>query len=136
HYHDVAGDLLESGGFPASQDADVGPDDDGDYWTWTLGELSAALADDPRRVDVARLHWGLTDSGGSMHLDPTRHVLFQALAPAHVAARLQLSEDDVRTVIETARTRLLSVRARRPTPYLDRTQYAGWVALVASGFLA
>src|SRR5690554_6509769 len=86
--------------------------------------MNAALQDDARLVEVARLHWGLTDSGGSMHLDPSRHVLFQALPPARLAA------------IETARSQLLAGRARRPTPYVDRTQYAGWVALVASGFLA
>jgi len=32
-----------AGGFYASQDADVGLDDDGDYFTWTLDELRAAL---------------------------------------------------------------------------------------------
>ncbi|HVL86603.1 MAG TPA: DUF255 domain-containing protein, partial [Candidatus Thermoplasmatota archaeon] len=31
------------GGFGASQDADVGPEDDGSYFTWTQEELAAAL---------------------------------------------------------------------------------------------
>ena len=33
----------ERGGFYASQDADQTLDDDGDYFTWTLAELRAAL---------------------------------------------------------------------------------------------
>ena len=33
----------ERGGFYASQDADVGLDDDGDYFTWTLDEARAVL---------------------------------------------------------------------------------------------
>ena len=45
HYFDIVPELLEAGGFPASQDADVGPDDDGDYWTWTREELAASFAD-------------------------------------------------------------------------------------------
>ena len=42
----------ERGGFYASQDADVGLDDDGDYFTWTLDEARAVL--DPRRAGVCR----------------------------------------------------------------------------------
>ena len=34
----------ERGGFYASQDADVGLDDDGDYFTWTLDEARAVLS--------------------------------------------------------------------------------------------
>src|SRR3990170_9119799 len=34
------------GGFYASQDADVGPDDDGDYLTWSLEELGAGRPDE------------------------------------------------------------------------------------------
>ncbi len=48
----------ERGGFYASQDADVGLDDDGDYFTWTLDEARAVL--DPRRLDFAAKllgHW-------------------------------------------------------------------------------
>jgi len=38
---------LERGGYYASQDADVGLDDDGDYFTWTLEELNAAAKERP-----------------------------------------------------------------------------------------
>ena len=33
----------QHGGFYASQDADVSLDDDGDYFTWTLEEVRAAM---------------------------------------------------------------------------------------------
>src|SRR5688500_7332341 len=36
YYFDVSPALLQQGGFPASQDADFSPEDDGDYWTWTV----------------------------------------------------------------------------------------------------
>ena len=40
----------ERGGFYASQDADVSLDDDGDYFTWTLEEVRAALPAEQARV--------------------------------------------------------------------------------------
>ena len=38
------------GGFYASQDADVTPDDEGGYFTWTDGEVMEVLSDDGYRV--------------------------------------------------------------------------------------
>src|SRR5437899_4309841 len=38
------------GGFYASQDADYSLEDDGDYFTWTLDELRAALSPDEARA--------------------------------------------------------------------------------------
>jgi len=135
HYFALAPDLLAAGGFPASQDADVGPDDDGDYWTWTRSEVLAALGGDERRTTVAVRHWGLEEARGSMHFDPERHVLFEAMSPAQVADALGMAAADVAAEIAAAREQLLAARATRPQPYVDRTQYSGWVALLASGFL-
>ena len=121
YYEDVAGDLLQQGGFPASQDADYSPSDDGDYWTWTLDELQAALA--PDELEAAVQYFGVEDSAGAMHLDAQRHVLFRA-SDAESGA--------LRPVIE----KLKRVRDARPQPFVDRTIYTGWSALLASGFLA
>src|SRR6201995_4579411 len=41
----------ERGGFYASQDADYSLDDDGDYFTWTMGEAAAVLT--PEEMAVA-----------------------------------------------------------------------------------
>jgi uncharacterized protein YyaL (SSP411 family) len=135
HYVDVAPVLVQAGGFPASQDADVG-NDDGDYWTWTLPEVHDALSGDEQLDNIARLHFGLDDEGSAMHLDPARHVLFQALAPAEVGAKLGMQESDVRTKLADVRTRLKRVRDARPRPYVDETVYSSWTALVASGHIA
>ncbi len=40
------------GGYAASQDADVGLDDDGDYFTWTRDEAAEVLS--PDEMTVAR----------------------------------------------------------------------------------
>jgi uncharacterized protein YyaL (SSP411 family) len=136
YYRDVAPDLLDRGGFPASQDADYGDDNDGDYWTWTEDELSEALAGDSRLLRVALLRYGIADPGGSMHLDSARHVLFRHFDAQEVAERLDLMEDEARTLIATVRDRLKAARDRRSRPFVDETLYADWVALVASGHLA
>lgn len=135
HYVDIAPALVQAGGFPASQDADVG-NDDGDYWTWTLPEVRAALDDDELRVRAAELHFGLDDPDSAMHLDPARHVLFQARSPDDLTRRLGMSEDQVRRLLGEIRTKLKQVRDARPRPYVDETVYASWTALVASGHIA
>ncbi|MBI4545519.1 MAG: thioredoxin domain-containing protein [Gemmatimonadetes bacterium] len=136
HYRELAPALLEAGGFPASQDADIGPSDDGDYWTWTLEEVRAALDSDERRVRAAVLRYGLDEPASSMHLDPGRHVLYQALAEREVGLRLGLDEAEAEALLEDVRRRLKAARDQRPAPFVDQTLYSGWVSLVASGHLA
>jgi hypothetical protein len=136
YYRDVAPNILDKGGFPASQDADFGADNDGDYWTWTDDELGEALGGDLRLLRVAILRFGLEDPGGSMHMDPARHVLFRQLDAEAIAQRMDLPVAEVDGLITTVRDRLKSARDRRPRPFVDETLYADWVALVASGHLA
>ena len=136
YYLALAPELVRAGGFPASQDADIGPDDDGGYWTWTRAEVLKAVTGDERRAGMAALHWGLDEDGGRMHLDPARHVLFEAVPVPDVAERFGVTEAEARAELAAARQQLLSVRATRPQPYVDPTLYSGWVALVVSGFLA
>jgi uncharacterized protein len=136
HYRDIAGDLVDAGGFPASQDADIGPTDDGDYWTWTKEEVTAALDGDPRLSRVALLRFGVGDATSAMHLDPRRHVLFLAAEAPAIARQLGTTEDDAAALIAEVERRLKDARARHPAPYIDRTLYTGWVGLVASGHIA
>src|SRR2546428_7153327 len=49
----------EAGAFFTSQDADVGPHDDGDYWTWTPEEARAVLSE--REFDVVRRGYDVED---------------------------------------------------------------------------
>jgi uncharacterized protein len=135
HHLSVAPELVAAGGFPASQDADAGPGDDGDYWTWTLAEVRNALGDE-RLVEVARLGLGLEDAASAMPTDRDRHVPYAALDGPGLAARLGLDAADAERLLAEAKARLLSVRERRPRPYVDDTVYIGWTALVVSGYLA
>jgi len=62
----------EKGGFFASQDTDVGLDDDGDYFTWTLDEARTVL--DPAEFNFASIYWDVGELG-DMHHNPAKNVL-------------------------------------------------------------
>jgi uncharacterized protein len=135
HYRDVAPELVDAGGFPASQDADVGPEDDGDYWTWTSDEIRSAVGDGPA-FQAAALRYGLDDPAASMRLDPERHVLWRAASREAVARELGITAEAAGSLLDDVRARLKAARQRRTRPFVDETMYAGWVALVAAGHVA
>jgi uncharacterized protein len=119
-------------GYAASQDADVGLDDDGDYFTWTREEAAAVLSGD--ELDVAAAYYDI-GTAGEMHHNPGKNVLFVA-APLPAVARLTgLAEDAARLALASARRKLLEARDRRPAPFVDRTQYSNWNAMMASAML-
>jgi uncharacterized protein len=119
-------------GYAASQDADVGLDDDGDYFTWTREETAAILSGD--ELDVAAAYYDI-GTAGEMHHNPGKNVLFVA-APLPAVARLTgLAEEAARLVLASARKKLLEERDHRPTPFVDRTRYANWNAMMASAML-
>ena len=121
----------ESGGFYASQDADINLDDDGDYFTWTLGEARAVLSSD--ELAVASLYWDIGELG-DMHHDPARNVLHRKFTLDELAAKTGKAADEVRALIDSAHAKLLAVRAQRPTPFIDRTLYTGWNAMAVTAY--
>ncbi len=136
HYRDVAPALLEAGGFPASQDADHSPDDDGDYWTWTGPEVRAAAGGDDRLARAATLRWGLERVDTAMSHDPARHVLAVSAEIEEIATALGTDAAEAAALVASAAERMKAARDARPRPFVDETLYAGWVALVASGHIA
>ena len=123
---------LEHGGFGASQDADVGLDDDGDYFTWTEDEARSALT--AEEWTAARRRWDVYPEG-EMHHDPRRNVLWVARGKAAIAAEVQAAESQVRRLLESAKAKLARARDARPAPFVDRAVYVAWNAMMAEAFL-
>ena len=121
-----------AGGFGASQDADVGLDDDGNYFTWTEDEARAALSDD--EWQAARRRWDIY-AEGEMHHDPTRNVLWVARGYAAIAAELQTTEAQAETLLASAKRKLKAARDARPAPAVDRSVYVSWNAMLAEALL-
>ena len=120
------------GGYYASQDADVGLDDDGDYFTWTLEELKAAV--DPEEARVLVLFYEVGERG-EMHHNPRKNVLFIDQEPEAIAKALGIPVDRVRDLLTSGRKKLKSVRDRRPMPAVDRTIFASWNGMMISAVL-
>ena len=122
----------EKGGFYASQDADYSLDDDGDYFTWTLDELRAALLPDEART--MELYYDV-EPHGEMHHNPAKNVLWIARDASDIAKQLGLDEATVRLTIAKAKGKMLAARLLRPTPYFDKTMYVSWNAMFVSAYL-
>ncbi len=122
----------ERGGFYASQDADVGLDDDGDYFTWTLEEARAEL--DGEELELAAAYWDIGELG-DMHHNPAKNVLHVEQTLAELAAERGKTAEELGATIERARGKLLAARERRPAPFIDRTLYTGWNAMGVTAYL-
>jgi uncharacterized protein YyaL (SSP411 family) len=121
----------EHGGFYASQDADVGLDDDGDYFTWTLDEARAVL--DETELEFAVNYWDIGELG-EMHHNPAKNVLHVKRTIEERAAQGEYAEW-MYALLERARSKMLAARDRRPTPFIDKTLYTGWNAMAVSAYL-
>jgi uncharacterized protein YyaL (SSP411 family) len=122
----------DHGGFYASQDADYSMDDDGDYFTWTLQEAQSVLTEE--EAQVACLHYDINEIG-EMHHNPAKNVLYQRASVEEIAKRLSLPQDHVKSLLQSAKEKMYAARLKRPTPYVDKTVYAGWNALCISAYL-
>jgi uncharacterized protein len=122
----------DAGGYAASQDADVGLEDDGDYFTWTRDEAAAVLT--PDELDVASAVYDI-GTAGEMHHNPGKNVLFIAATASALAMRSGRTEDEITRLLSSARGKLLHAREQRPTPFVDRSRYTGWNAMMASAML-
>ncbi|HTI04660.1 MAG TPA: thioredoxin domain-containing protein [Gemmatimonadales bacterium] len=112
-----------TGAFATSQDADVKFGDDGDYWTWTLEEARAELTADEGAVASSVFD---IQEAGEMHHNPKKNVLWWKQDPA---------SDDEWSVLRSAIAKLKAARDRRTAPFVDRTAYVNWNAMMASALL-
>ncbi len=128
--HEVASD--PEGGYAASQDADVGLDDDGDYFTWTRDEAAAAL--DPDELEVAAAYYDIGTAGEMQH-NPGKNVLFVYESASNIGLRTGRAPEAAERLLESAQAKLRAVRAQRTAPFVDRTRYTNWNAMMASALL-
>ncbi len=122
----------EDGGFFGSVDADVGPHDDGDHWTWTLEEVRSLLPHDEARI--VELRFGVEDRGDMRH-DRARNVLQVEATVEDIADALGRDPATVEEDLERALATMLEARNARPKPHVDTTLYTDWNGMLATAFL-
>jgi uncharacterized protein YyaL (SSP411 family) len=121
------------GGFYGSQDADQTLDDDGDYFTWTLAEVRAALS--PEESRAVEIYYDV-EPHGEMHHNHEKNVLWITTSFADLATELGIDEAAARILVARAKGKLLTSRSgRRPVPAIDETLYVGWNAMFISAYL-
>ena len=139
----VAGDIVrwvdewmsdrERGGFYASQDADVSLEDDGDYFTWTRAEAAEVLTAEERAV--AEPYFDIGPVGDMQH-NFEKNTLHIDLALADVARSAGVSAERAAELIGSAKAKMYAARKQRPTPFVDKTVYVGWNAMMVSAYIA
>ena len=119
------------GGFYASQDADVTPDDEGGYFTWTDEDFRKLLDDEEYKVLVP---YFLHDRG-MMHHDPAKRVLYLDKSPEDVAKMVEMDVETVYGIIERGKKKLLDARETRIKPIIDTALYSSLNGMYISAFL-
>jgi uncharacterized protein len=120
-------DSEHGGAFFASQDADS-EGHEGRFFVFTPQDLRDAVGANPRLFDVAKQHFGITEEGNFE--ESGRTVLSAVRSIERVAATLDLSLDEARSLLDEARRRMLAFRERRPRPQRDDKVLASWNGLL------
>jgi uncharacterized protein YyaL (SSP411 family) len=110
------------GGFYSSLDADS-EGEEGKFYVWDLAEIRAALGEESLLFETA---YGMTAAGNF----EGKTVLQRAVDESTVAARFELTPEQVAAKLAECHTRLLAVRDRRVRPRTDDKILTGWNALM------
>ncbi len=111
------------GGFYSSLDADS-EGEEGKFYVWDLAEIRAALGEESLFFETA---YGMTAAGNF----EGKTVLQRAVDDSTVAARFELTPEQVAVKLAECHTRLLAVRDRRVRPRTDDKILTSWNALDA-----
>ena len=122
----------ERGGYYASQDADVGLDDDGDYFTWTSEEMRAAVTDEEGRALALRYDVG---ERGEMRHNPRKNVLFVDKEADEIAKELDAPIERIQALLASGMRKLKAERDRRPMPAVDQAVFASWNGMMIAAAL-
>ena len=119
------------GGFYASMDADVTPDDEGGYFTWTDGDLKRVLNKDEYRVlSLYFLH-----TFNAVHHDPEKKVLSVRMTVEELAGKTGMDIGTVKAVIRQGKEKLLAERDGRTKPFIDKALYTSLNGMMAAAYL-
>lgn len=137
-YRDVARDTLDfmltvmrgqGGAYIASLSAVDSEGVEGGYYLWRPEELEALLDASERRL-LAQV-WGM--EGAPRH--EAGHLPIEERDRAQVAAQMDLSVQEIDSLLSSLRPELLAARSKRNLPRDDK-QLAGWNGLVLSALAA
>lgn len=121
----------KSGGFYASQDADINLEDDGDHFTWSPDELREILS--PGEIEIVSRYYDIHDAG-DMHHARGRNVLYVSKPLTQVAHEMSLPLSEVEEALASAKAKMLEKRRNRPMPFIDTTLYVNWNGMMIAAY--
>jgi uncharacterized protein len=119
------------GGFYASMDADVTPDDEGGYFTWTDDEMRGILTAD----EYSAFSLYFTNTRNTMHHDNKKFVLSVGMGLNDISQRLSIDTENVKNRLESARLKLLAARNKRQKPFVDAALYTSLNGMMIAAYL-
>lgn len=120
-----------AGGFYASMDADVSADDEGGYYTWTDEDLRRVLTED--EYAVVELYF-VNKQNAVQHND-NKYVLAVSTGVNDAAHRLNMNIEEVKSLLERGRLKLLAERDKRMKPFIDTALYTSLNSMMIAAFL-
>lgn len=119
------------GGFYASQDADVTPDDEGGYFTWTEKDFFRVLT--AEEFKVLSMHFLSED--GSMHHDSSKMVLFDVMDLQEISAKTSIDIKRIEEIVQNGKEKLLAERKKRQAPFIDKILYTSLNGMAITSFI-
>ncbi|MCS6989025.1 MAG: thioredoxin domain-containing protein [Chloroherpetonaceae bacterium] len=150
-FADVARDIFnyvlcdmtdKDGGFYSAEDADSLPTfeserkAEGAFYVWEQKEIDEILGE--RDGEIFSYLFNIKP-GGNAQYDPHgefvgKNILIQLFSFEEAAARFNLSVDEVKAIVKSAKERLYEARLKRPRPHLDDKILVSWNGLMISAF--
>lgn len=118
----------ESGGFYSSLDADS-EGEEGKFYVWTREEVETALGAD---ATTFADYYDVRKSG---NWEKGHSVLRMLRSKAEVAARNDISEDELNQLLVRSKEKLMKIRDGRVRPGLDDKVITSWNALMLKGYV-
>lgn len=132
----------KDGGFYSAEDADSLPTFDsthkaeGAFYVWEQKEIDELLGE--KTSEIFSYLFNVKPSGNAQN-DPhgefiNKNILIQLHTFENAAKRFNLSEEELKSLVQSAKAKLFDARAKRPRPHLDDKILVSWNGLMISAF--
>lgn len=102
---------------------------EGESYVWTADEIEKALGD-KALASLARAAYSVS---GAPNFEDRSFVLKITRPLSEIATEQKLTEAELQAKLETIKTKLLAVRAKRPQPFLDTKAVTSWNGQMIAG---
>ncbi|MDE2026964.1 MAG: thioredoxin domain-containing protein [Candidatus Omnitrophica bacterium] len=144
-YADAARDILDyvlrdmtslEGAFYSAEDADsldkAGKKQEGDFYLWTTNEIADVLG--KKDATVFDYYYGVKPSGNMRGDFGSKNILYVAHTIEDTSKQFGKSADEINSILQSARQKLLARRAKRQRPFKDDKILTDWNGLMIASF--